>query len=235
WGHFVAAGVWLGGLVALLFGLRGEPSEAKAARVRRFSAIAVVGLVVVLATGIVRSVTALSSWSELATTGYGRGITAKVALIALIACLGAVNRYRSVPAAGVDLHALRRTSAVELGLAASAVGVAALLGTLVPPAARQLAPGGLRVAGSDYGTTVRVQLTTASPEPGPNEFRLRASDFDTGDAVDAEHVSLRFTSLDDTDIAPSELPLTETTAGTYVGSGANLAVDGLWRVNTLIE
>ena len=51
WAHFAAAGIWLGGLVALLLGVRGAPSEEKAAAIRRFSRLALVALVVVAATG----------------------------------------------------------------------------------------------------------------------------------------------------------------------------------------
>ena len=74
WTHVAAVGVWIGGLVALLLGVRGAPSEAKAAAVRRFSTVAAAGLVIVVATGIVRAVEQLGSWSELWTTGYGRAV-----------------------------------------------------------------------------------------------------------------------------------------------------------------
>ena len=52
WAHFAAVGIWLGGLLALLVGLRGAPSSAKAAAVRRFSTIAAFALVVVVGTGV---------------------------------------------------------------------------------------------------------------------------------------------------------------------------------------
>ena len=50
WAHFAAVGIWLGGLLALLVGIRGAPSSAKAAAVRRFSTIAAFALVVVVGT-----------------------------------------------------------------------------------------------------------------------------------------------------------------------------------------
>ena len=49
WAHFAAVGIWLGGLAALLLAVRGAPSATKAAAVRRFSSIAGVGLLVVVA------------------------------------------------------------------------------------------------------------------------------------------------------------------------------------------
>ena len=235
WGHFTAVGVWVGGLAALLLGVRGRPSESKAIRVRRFSTVALAGFIVVAATGIVRAVWALSSWNELVSTGYGRAVLAKLGLLAFVAVLGARNRLGSIPLASTDLRPLRRTSAVELGAATTAVFVAALLGTLAPPAAGRKAPAGLELSASDYGTTTRVRLATASAEPGPNEFVLNAADYDTGDPIEADQVRLRFTPLDDPDVASTTLALTETKPGTYAGSGSNLAFDGRWRVTAAIQ
>ncbi len=47
WLHFAATGVWIGGLAALLLGIRDTTPETRAASVRRFSAIAGVGILVV--------------------------------------------------------------------------------------------------------------------------------------------------------------------------------------------
>ena len=233
--HFVAVGIWLGGLAALLLGVRGAASDEKAAAVRRFSWVAVGGLLVVVGTGVLRAVAELSTWGELTSTGYGRAVLAKVALLTLVAGLGGVNRLLSVRTAGSDLRPLRRTSTVELGLAAGAMAVAALLGTLAPPAAGRTEPLGLTVSGADYGTTVRARLTTASAEPGPNRFELLALDYDTEQPVSADDVTLRFTPLDDPDVAPTTLRLAAIDSGTYAGSGSHLAFDGRWRVTTVIE
>jgi len=40
WAHFLGAGVWLGGLIALLAGMRGLEAEARARAVRAYSAVA---------------------------------------------------------------------------------------------------------------------------------------------------------------------------------------------------
>jgi copper transport protein len=234
--HFVAAGVWLGGLVALLLGVRGEPSEAKAAAVRRFSAVALVALVLVAATGTLRAFDELPSWGQLFTNGYGRAIVAKVALIALIAVVAARNRSRSVPTASADLAPLRRRSRVEIAVAIAALGVAALLGTLAPPiSAAPTAPTGLSTSGSDFGTTTRVELTTTSPEPGPNRFHVVVEDYDSGEPLRAGAVTLGFTPLDDPGVGSSSLKLRRTPDGSFVGSGANLAFDGRWEVDVLVE
>jgi len=116
-----------------------------------------------------------------------------------------------------------------------AVALAALLGTLAPPGSGQAAPAGLTVSGEDFGTTTRVELRTASDEPGPNLFTLAVEDYDSGEAVAAARVSLRFTPLDDPGVSPSTLRLRKGPGGAYVGSGPNLAFDGRWDVDALIE
>jgi hypothetical protein len=234
--HVVVVGVWLGGLAALLLGLRGEPSAAKAAAVRRFATVAAAGLVLVVATGTLRAFSELRSWNELFSTGYGRAVLAKLALVALIAGLGARNRLRSVPAAAMDLGPLRRTSTVELTLAVAAISVAALLGTLAPPVSAST-PGiqGLSGTGADFATTIRVHLTTVSNEPGPNSFVARITDYDSGAAIRDANVQLRFTPLDDPGVAATSLVLTPSRPGVYVGSGPNLSFDGRWGVNVLVQ
>src|SRR5436305_425183 len=47
--HFLAAGIWVGGLAALLAGLAGTPAGARLAAVRRFSQVALVALVALVA------------------------------------------------------------------------------------------------------------------------------------------------------------------------------------------
>lgn len=235
WAHFAAAGIWVGGLAALLWGVRGTPSAAKEGRVRRFSSIAAVLLLVVAVTGVVRALEGVPSWSELASTSYGRGVSAKIALLIIIAAFGALNRWRSVPAAAISLRPLRRTAAGELAFAAAALGTAAILGSLPPPSGGAAEPPRLVASGIDFGTTVRVSLTAPSDQPGPNSFVVHAVDYDSKIPLRPRRVSLRFAPLDDPDIAPSLLPLVPAPGDAYVGSGANLAFDGRWRVTVEIE
>jgi copper transport protein len=131
--HFAAAGVWFGGLAALLLGIRGVPSAAKAAAVRRFAVVAAGALAVVVATGTLRAIDELSSVGQLFSSGYGRAVLAKIALVAIVAGIAARSR-RNVTAAAAELDPLRRSSKLELALAVAALAVAALLGTLAPPA-----------------------------------------------------------------------------------------------------
>jgi copper transport protein len=235
WVHFAALGVWVGGLSALLLGLRGAPSPDKAAAVRRFSAVAGPALALVVVTGVLRAVDELEGWGDLMSTGYGRAVLLKSALLVGMAGLGARNRWRSVPRAAADLVGLRRLSSVEIGLAAVAFAAAAVLTTISPPAGQAVEATGLSVTGVDFATTSRVYLSTQSSSPGPNRFVVQAVDYDSGAPIRAGRASLRFRPLDDPDVATTSLALEPGPDGTYAGTGANLSLDGRWRVTVLLE
>ncbi|HEX5712187.1 MAG TPA: copper resistance protein CopC [Solirubrobacterales bacterium] len=231
--HFFAAGVWFGGLAALLLGFRGAGAAAREAAIGCFALTALASLLIVFATGVVRAFDELAAWGDLFGSGYGRAVLAKLILLLLIAAIAWRNRPRR--GAGHDIQGLRRRSRVELGLAVVAIAVAALLGTLAPAGAGGPGPAGLAVAGADFGTTTRVELSTASDQPGPNLFRVRVEDYDSGEAVAADRVSLRFTPLDDPGVPTSTLVLKPGSDEDFTGSGPNLAFDGRWGVSVLVE
>jgi copper transport protein len=126
--HVAAASFWLGGLVAL--GLALSSSGDRASLVRRFSNVAFVSVLVLAATGVLRALAELRSVDQLWSTGYGRLLIVKTALLALLAAVGWVNRYRLVPRLSFD--GLRRNVAVELTLFAGLIAAVALLTDLRP-------------------------------------------------------------------------------------------------------
>jgi copper resistance protein D len=233
WAHFAAAGIWIGGLAALLPKIRGAPSQAKSAMAGRFSRVAGAALVVVLATGIVRAFGELNSWADLVKTAYGRVVLSKIALIAAVASLGAFNRWRNLPRASSGLGRLRGASLAEVSLATLALLAAAFLGSASPPVAARPTTPGIIVSGSDFATTVKVRLSALSPRPGPNRFTLDLTDYDSDQPVAAQ-VQLRFFALDDPAGETSSLALERNADGTYGGVGTNLAFDGRWGVAALI-
>jgi copper transport protein len=238
WIHFTAVGVWLGGLAALLVGVRGRPGQDKASAVHRFSAVAAYALAAVAATGLVRAVNEVASWNALFTTGYGQFVLVKVGLLLVLAGLGAINRWRNVPRADSSLRGLRTVSRGELALAVGALGAAAILATLVPPAqvpAEARAPAALTATGSDFATSVRARLELTPAVPGPNRFDLGVTDYDTGEPVSAQRVSLSFLHLVGEHAAESRLDLRPAGAGRYVATGSNLAIEGPWEVTVLVQ
>jgi copper transport protein len=237
WAHFAAAGVWLGGLAALIVGVRGRPTEWKARAVRRFSFVAGIALGVVVVTGALRAFNEVGTWGALFSTSYGQVVLVKSGLLAALVGLGAINRYRNVPAAGRSLRGLRAVSGAELSIAGVVLVASAALASLVPPAlippptARAAA---LVVTGSDFATSVQARLDVEPGVPGPNSFLLRLTDYDTAEPLDAERVALRF-SFPGTEVGESTLELLPAEQGLYRSSGANLALAGPWSVTVLVQ
>jgi copper transport protein len=237
WVHFAAVGVWLGGLAALLVGVRGSPDETKASAVRRFSAVAGFALAAVAITGVTRAINEVGAWGALFSTGYGLLVLVKGGLIVGLAGLGAINRYRNVPRVAGSLRGLRTVSRGELVLAVSALGVAAALATLVPPA--QVPPplhhpAAIRAMGSDFATSARARLEVEPGLPGANRFVLRVTDYDSGEPVTAQRVALRFSYLGGAEVEQSILEL-RPAEGVYRAMGSNLSIGGPWDVTALVQ
>ena len=97
--HLLGAGLWIGTLAALwvvarIESCRGGSELAAPALFRQFSIVALSGAVVVLVAGLVASALYVETLSSLWTTGYGRALMLKVALVAGIGVCGFVNWRR---------------------------------------------------------------------------------------------------------------------------------------------
>lgn len=240
WVHVVAAGLWIGGLLALLLTVRGEPSAEKAQAVRRFSTWAAPWIGLVAVTGVVRAIQEVGSISALFEDAYGQLVILKSGLLLTLALLGATNRWWSVPAAGRTLARLRRIGTVELGVATIAFVAAAALVNGVPPvsigAAAAAGAQPVVATGADAGTSVKVRLAVTPGLAGSNTFDLVATDYDSGGPVGTASASLRFSLASRTGVGDSTLVLQPTSgaAGTFSAAGANLSVDGIWKVTATI-
>lgn len=237
WAHAVAVGLWLGGLAVLLVKARDLSGTRRRDVVRRFSGAAGILLAVVVATGILRAVDEVRSPGALLATDFGRVVLLKASLLLVLAGLGAVNRYWSLPMVHLSLHRVRRVGAAELLVGALALGATALLTGFPPPSALPTPAnsGPLVVEGSDYATSVRVRLEVSPGVVGANRFVVRAVDYDTGRPVEARQVTLRFARPDRPGLGTSSLRLRRTGSGTYEGEGANLSMEGAWTVTAVIQ
>ena len=140
--HIGAAALWIGGLLALAIAaprLSRALTEEQRRRftgtlVPRLSAVALGSVAVIAATGLVRALSELSAVSQLWSTGYGRALLVKTALLLGVVGLGWANRNRLVPriAAPGAGAALRRNVSVELVLLAGVVVGVAFLTDLAP-------------------------------------------------------------------------------------------------------
>jgi copper transport protein len=236
WVHVVAGSVWLGGLAALLVGVRGARVEERSRAVRRFSTVAGVTLFVVAGTGVVRALGELSSWGDLFSSLYGRLVLVKGGLLVALAVLGAVNRYRNVPASGATMAGLSRVSRGELALGLAVLAAAGLLASVSPPFPQAQAAGrsGVVAVGSDFAGTTRIRLEASPGSAGSNRFTVQVTDPDTGAPIGADRVSLRFSYLGPDPVGSSTLDLAPS-QGAFQAQGANLSLAGRWELVVLVQ
>lgn len=155
--HVLAACAWLGTLLALLFAalplVRGARSRAEigsgplvAAMVRAFHPVALTCAGIVVATGLISAWLRLSTLASLWESTYGRVLLIKLAFVAIVVVLGALNWRRVLPMLGDERGARRitRTASVELTIAALVLAVTAVLVSTSPPD-RAIAPAALSV------------------------------------------------------------------------------------------
>jgi copper resistance protein D len=146
--HLLAAGVWIGSLVPLLFlvGKVRRHNDSNGASIalataRRFSTLGIISVGVLLATGLVNSWILVGSLRGLVGTDYGRLVTVKVVLFAAMICIAAVNRMvltpclANPPGSSPQIEALRklqRNIRIEIAIGLGVFAVVAVLGVLHP-------------------------------------------------------------------------------------------------------
>lgn len=135
--HVLAAGVWVGGVVAFAIVLwhrrrRGQTTGALEFAVR-FSVIAGASLALAGAAGVALTAVILNEASDLWTTPWGRLLMAKVVLVAAAAIVGGYNHFAVIPSlqgeteGGRASKKLRTTVTAEAILLVAVAGVTAVL------------------------------------------------------------------------------------------------------------
>ena len=252
--HVGAGAIWVGGLVGLLVLWRSLAPEKRVAgltvAVPRFSNVAFVAVLTLLASGIWASVLHLPTLASLWQTSYGKTIIAKASILLVAMLIASVNLLRTKPRLqaaveqpGVGPPAatlLRRLVGVEAVLVAGAVLAAALLSSLPPPpkALAGLAKPSAHTGPGPVATVVnrngyRLELrVTPNRAATQNEFSVRITH--NGAPVRGADVVATFTMLD------MEMPsqsdrLAETQPGTYVRSAPALVMVGHWGLSFQVQ
>lgn len=146
--HLLAAGAWLGGMLALVLLTRDGVDEAQtrlmAAAVKRFEWIGAAIVLTLSLSGVVNYLFIVGPRLDDVLLGtYGMLLAIKVLLFAAMLVLAALNRFHLGPALErsirdgqhvIAANALRRSVLLELGLALLIVALVAWLGTLSPDA-----------------------------------------------------------------------------------------------------
>jgi copper resistance protein D len=150
-GHLLAAGIWVGALLALLLLVfRRQDLVDRDHLILSHRALAGFSLVGTLTVAAIILSGLVNSWLligpanilKLPSSLYGQLLIAKLLLFGAMAALAATNRFRlvpqferSLPSADhrAALRALRRSLAIETGCAVAVLALVAWLGTLEPP------------------------------------------------------------------------------------------------------
>lgn len=151
--HTLAAGVWIGALVAFLILLIADTPHAPDGprtlhvALHGFSGVGSGLVALLVATGLINSwfVVGLAGLSKLLTTPYGQLLSLKLVIFVAMLALAAANRFHLTPRLGqalaggsptpLAIAALRRSLAWETGLSIAVLGLVAWFGTLAPPSA----------------------------------------------------------------------------------------------------
>ena len=143
--HLIAAAAWLGGLAPLAWMLKQARSHPTAGPpgpvfrvLRRFSAMALTAVVLLVLSGLVNGWFLVGSVDALVSTAYGQVLMVKLVLFFGLLAIAAINRLILMPRliAATEprstLTALHRAVVAEQGLGLAALGVACVLGSLAP-------------------------------------------------------------------------------------------------------
>jgi len=243
--HVVAMSAWVGGLVVLLLALPAATRRLRvpdrtrllAASLERFSPIALGCVIVLLVTGTLQAIEHISTWGQLLHTGFGRAVVAKVALVAALVALGAMNRRRVVPRLraivesagppGAAGRLLRRTLRAEVALVLVVLGVTAALVSYPPPDTFAGGP----FAGTAALGPLHVEATVDPARVGPNElhlYLLRSSDGTPFDGT--KELTVTF-ALPSKGIGPIPAKARAAGPGHYVVDAVALVPGGDWRLH----
>jgi putative copper resistance protein D len=136
--HLIAAGWWVGGLLALVLVARSLGSEAHHV-LERFSGVGYGAVTAIVLTGLFKSAILVATLGGVDSTAYGWTLLLKVALAALMGLLALSNNFLITRRlkGGADqalwLGRLQHSVTVEFALGLAVLAVVGALGALSPP------------------------------------------------------------------------------------------------------
>jgi len=221
--HFTAVGLWLGGVAMIAIDRRTWLSESRASVIAAFSRMSIVGVPLIVATGVAQSVLMLGSPLDLFEYRYGRLLALKVAFVVSLVLLGAVSR-RIVRRAGAGR--LGPTIATEALLGAVVIAVTAVLTGVPPSQASTIEP----FSGSIVRGEVIADVTISPARVGVTEVHvLFAAPGGALQQIDLVEVRA---SLESRGVPPAEMRLDKVGPNHWSGS-FTFAFAGEWRVDVV--
>ena len=245
--HLTAAAVWVGGLMQLIANTPlfiGGISEsarrhALSRLVRRFSAAAAISVIVLVITGV------YSAWAQVTDfvaldTPYGIALRSKLALVALLLLVAAVNLIWVRPRLRGSSSAarwLRRAVIAEVALAVLVILTVGFLTALEPArqvASRILALERQELTFTDTVEGANIALTVKPASVGANTFTVKLTDRFGEPIEDATDVRLRVTYLD-ADFGEESAQAVNIGGGEYELAEALMSVAGAYQAEILAQ
>ena len=245
--HLAAAAVWVGGLMQLIANtplfIHGISDSARrnalSRLVRRFSAAAALSVIVLVITGVYSAWAQVTDFSAMQTP-YGSALAAKVALIALLLLVAAVNLIWVRPRlrdSGSAAKWLRRTVVAEVVLATLVILTVGFLTALEPArqvASRMTAPEQQALTFTDTVEGADIALAVEPARVGQNTFTVKLQDRFGAPIANATDVRLRVSYLD-ADFGEESVPAVNIGGGEYELADAAMSIAGAYQAEVLVQ
>jgi putative copper resistance protein D len=171
--HLLAIGAWIGGIPYFILSLRRlSARDERWSVARRFSVVSLIAVPIMVATGVLMSFPYVGSLERLYQTNYGLLLGAKVALLAILLCLGAANflairRLRRGASEGLESVSIFGETEVAVGLIAI-LCAAALASSPLAADTSAARPTSNEIASRFEITTPRLAIPTQPPSVAQN-------------------------------------------------------------------
>ncbi|MCB9419930.1 MAG: copper resistance protein CopC/CopD [Ardenticatenaceae bacterium] len=254
--HLVAAGLWVGGLLALVVGLlplvrqKDDFTALVQAGWGPFGRLAAFSVVLVLATGIYSTGREVGSADAMISTFYGQTLMVKIGLMLTVGLFGALNSSilhprLSAPLAHL-LHKLQGWTPISARRLPRLIVAEVIVGLLVlllaglvtaAPTARGVAIAANRNAPSSLSQRVDDMVIGLSVNPnqaGQNIFTVRAASTRRPTPAKVLRIILRFTYLGQ-DLGMASVDAAEIEPDLYLIGGSQLNVAGNWQIDVVVR
>jgi copper transport protein len=250
WIHIAAGAVWIGGLIGLLVIAASHRVAGLVRVVPRFSNVAFVSVLALIAAGIGNSLFHLPTLASLWETSYGKMVLIKIGVLAVAMLVASGNLLRNAPRLRAaerrpDLvegaaSSLRRLVSVEVVLVVGIIFCAALLTSLAPPssalaqvgkAKATVGPGAVTRMVTENGYKVQLQIAP-NRAAVDNSFAIKVTK--DGQPVTGARVTTGFSMLD-MEMGTQSYNFRETAPGVYSRSSPALVMVGHWGISFDVE
>jgi copper transport protein len=248
--HIAAGAVWIGGLIGLLVIGATLRVPGLVRVVPRFSNVAFVSVIALIAAGIGNSLFHLPTLASLWETSYGKMVLIKIGVLGVAMLVASGNLLRNAPRLRAadkrpDLvegaaSSLRKLVSVEVVLVIGIIFCAALLTSLAPPsqalaqagkAKARVGPGPANRTVTENGYTIQLQIAP-NRAAVDNSFAIKLTK--DGKPVTGARVTTGFSMLD-MEMGTQSYVFAESAPGVYSRKSPALVMVGHWGIAFQVE